>query len=118
MMIQRLIALILVLMIAQFSQGIVPEFGQLGEEIIPIHIGLGVLTLLLLAGAVYISRQNKLQSSPDISLTLVIYVIHGILGMISLVELEISSIAATIHLYLSMFLLALTATSLALSTRS
>ena len=87
----------------------------MGEEIIPIHVGLGVVVLLLLIGAVRISRQNRVSASPDIATTLVIYIIQGILGLISLAELQISNMASILHLYLSMFILALTAASLALS---
>ncbi|HID04594.1 MAG TPA: hypothetical protein EYH45_02765 [Candidatus Caldiarchaeum subterraneum] len=115
-MIHRVMVLVLLLLVVQFAQGLAIEFGPLeaGDEILMAHIGLGVLILLILLGVTYSSRREKHPAASDITFTFSIYLVQGVLGLASRMGGETGGLLATIHLYLSVFVLMAAAASLVL----
>ena len=116
-MIHRVMALILLLLLVQFAQGLAMEFGPFENVngILMAHLGLGVLILLILLVVTYSSRKEKHPAATDITFTLGLYIIQGVLGLGSRVGEEIGKMLATIHLYMAVFVLMAAAASLALA---
>jgi len=112
-MIARALALVLVLTAIQLAQGIAMRFEIAPADLArPTHIGLGVLTALVVLGLVRSMRQQKHPAAGDTTFLLALLVFQGLTGLFILAEVEA---LALIHLVLSFFVVASAAANLILS---
>ncbi|MEM0444288.1 MAG: hypothetical protein QXX49_04835 [Candidatus Caldarchaeum sp.] len=112
-MIIRALALVLALAVAQLAQGIAMRMNLADPAMLtPPHIGLGVITALILMGLTRNARREKLHISADVAFLTLLFVAQGIAGVFILAEVEAASL---IHLGLSFFIVAASASTLVLS---
>jgi hypothetical protein len=112
-MITKALALVLVLTVIQLGQGIAMRLEIAPEELArPAHIGLGVLTALVVLGLARSMRQQKHPAAGDTTFFLALLLFQGLTGLFILAEVQVS---ALIHLVLSFFVTASAAANLVLS---
>ncbi|MCS6770242.1 MAG: hypothetical protein NZ570_07405 [Candidatus Caldarchaeum sp.] len=115
-MITRAMTLILALTAAQLAQGVAMRMEMADPAMLtPVHIGLGVATALILLGLTRTVRSQKSPVAADVSFVLLLLILQGVSGIFILAEVEA---AALIHLALSFFVVAATASTLVLSASS
>ena len=112
-MIARALAFVLVLTVVQLGQGIAIKFEVAPADLArPVHIGLGVLTTIVVLGLTRSMRQQKHPVAGDATFLLLLLIFQGLAGVFILAEVEVSVL---IHLVLSFFVVAAAAANLVLS---
>ncbi len=82
------------------------------EMVRPIHIGVGVLTALILLGLVRSARRQGERIGSDLTFIFLLIVFQGLAGLFILAEI---TLAAVIHLVLSFFVVGAVAGALVLA---
>lgn len=104
------IIVVFILTVVQLAQGIAFRLDIVESELLVFgHIGVGVLTFLIIIALVNNLRKQGLRVGSDLSFLLVLFAFQGLAGLFILAEIEI---AATVHLVLSFFVVASAAGSL------
>lgn len=105
--------LVLVLSLWQLAQGLAMRFEMVEPETVrPIHIGVGVLTALILLGLVRSARIEGGRIGSDLTFVFLLMILQGLAGLFILAEI---SLATIIHLALSFFVVGSVAATLILA---
>ncbi|MEM2237774.1 MAG: hypothetical protein QXR26_03120 [Candidatus Caldarchaeum sp.] len=112
-MITRATALILFLTLVQLAQGIAMRLEVADPDIVtPPHIGLGVITALIIIGLTRSVRRQTHHVSADITFLLLLFLVQGMSGVFRLAGVEAATL---IHFILSFFVVAAAANAFILS---
>jgi len=112
-MLNRALALVLLLTVVSLAQGIAMRLKLADAAIVtPAHIGLGLVTALIILGLTRSARRQKLRVAGDLTFLFFLILVQGVLGILLLADVGVASI---IHLILSFFIVASAANSLLLS---
>ncbi len=115
-MINRAIALVLVLTVIQLAQGLAMRMEVADPSLVtPAHVGLGVVTALILFGLTRLIRRQNNPASADMTFLTLLFIFQGVTGIFILAEVEV---ARLIHLILSFFVVALSAGTLVIAASS
>lgn len=107
------IAVVFVLTVIQLAQGMAIRLKLVESDFLVFgHIGVGVLTFLIIAALVSNLRRQGSRVSSDLSFLMVLFVFQGLAGAFILAKVDIAALA---HLVLSFFVVASAATSLVLA---
>ncbi|MDW8063174.1 MAG: hypothetical protein RMI43_03290 [Candidatus Caldarchaeum sp.] len=104
------IAVVFILTVIQLAQGIALRLELVQSDFLVLgHIGLGVLTTLLIIAVLNNIRTQNIKVKSDLSFLLVLILLQGLAGLFIIAEIEIASL---IHLVMSFFVVASAAASL------